>query len=298
MDLGNAYANQACLDLKSAGRLATHFEISHGQPSAAGLGLAHARAPNSALAAASVDALHRRRPELGRSDRAPPVRSGCSFTLASAGESSPAPEAVMPTLALAAAATKSMVPSKGSGSVVPRPNAVVSFYGYGDITGDWYAKPDAFYNLQPPVTEAEAGAAVGMTPLSEPDEATSARRLRYYLWTRQHGMWPGEVTGRDPATERKAFAKWCPVRNVTAGWPPTLLLHGTADADVPYAQSAQMFDALTPTESAHRLNTVKDGPHAFDRGVIIADMKSARRTPVAQACADSAGFLSKWLESD
>lgn len=26
-------------------------------------------------------------------------------------------------------------------SVVPRPRAVVSFYGYGDITGPWYSRP-------------------------------------------------------------------------------------------------------------------------------------------------------------
>ncbi len=178
---------------------------------------------------------------------------------------------------------------------VPAPRAVVSFYGYGDIDGDWYAKPDAFYNLQPPVTEAEARAAVGKTPLSEPDEAASARRMRYYLWTRQRGLWPREVTGRDPGKARAAFDRWCPVRNVAAWWPPTLLLHGTADTDVPYAQSTAMLDALTLAASGHRLITVKGGPHAFERGVTIADMTARRRTPVAQACADSVAFLAEHL---
>lgn len=28
--------------------------------------------------------------------------------------------------------------------VLPRPKAIISFYGYGDIIGDWYSKPDPF----------------------------------------------------------------------------------------------------------------------------------------------------------
>ena len=33
----------------------------------------------------------------------------------------------------------------------PRPRAIVSFYGYGDIIGDWYSKPDPYYCQQPAV---------------------------------------------------------------------------------------------------------------------------------------------------
>ncbi len=33
----------------------------------------------------------------------------------------------------------------------PRPKALVSFYGYGDIAGDWYSRPDPFYSQQPAV---------------------------------------------------------------------------------------------------------------------------------------------------
>jgi acetyl esterase/lipase len=39
----------------------------------------------------------------------------------------------------------------------PPPRALVSFYGYGDITGDWYSKPDPFYSsTEPRVSELEA----------------------------------------------------------------------------------------------------------------------------------------------
>ena len=39
--------------------------------------------------------------------------------------------------------------------VAPRPRAIVSFYGYGNIVGEWYSKPDPFYCTQPSVSEQE-----------------------------------------------------------------------------------------------------------------------------------------------
>ncbi len=39
--------------------------------------------------------------------------------------------------------------------------AVVSFYGYGDITGAWYSRPDPFHNRQPSVSKEEAYRAGG-----------------------------------------------------------------------------------------------------------------------------------------
>lgn len=147
----------------------------------------------------------------------------------------------------------------------PRPRALVSYYGYGDIAGGWYSRPDPFYSSQPAVPEAEARAAVGTTPVSEPSEEN--RRFRFYLYCRQQGLWPKEVTGRDPDTEPKAFDPWCPVRNVTPDYPPTMLLHGDADTDVPYRQSVLMAEELRRHGVAHELVTVSKGPHGFDRAI-------------------------------
>ena len=52
--------------------------------------------------------------------------------------------------------------------IEPRPAALVSFWGYGDIVGPWYSQPDPFYRRQPLVSEAEARAAVGRDPIAEP----------------------------------------------------------------------------------------------------------------------------------
>ncbi len=49
----------------------------------------------------------------------------------------------------------------------PRPKALVSFYGYGDIAGPWYSRPDPFYLKEPPVSKEMADDAVGQEPLSE-----------------------------------------------------------------------------------------------------------------------------------
>src|SRR4030095_8881967 len=40
--------------------------------------------------------------------------------------------------------------------VEPRPRALVSFWGYGDIASEWYSRPDPFYRQQPLVTKEEA----------------------------------------------------------------------------------------------------------------------------------------------
>ena len=69
---------------------------------------------------------------------------------------------------------------------------------------------------------------------------TSKQRGRFYLYCRQQGIWPKEVAGHDPDTENEWFNAYCPIRNVSRGYPPTLLIHGTDDTDVPYRQSKDM----------------------------------------------------------
>jgi acetyl esterase/lipase len=149
----------------------------------------------------------------------------------------------------------------GGFRVEPRPKALVSFYGYGDIVGPWYSRPDPFYRQQPLVTADEAWASVGQTVLSGSHDE---QRERFYLYCRQQGLWPKEVAGHDPETEPAAFVPLCPARNVTRGYPPTLLLHGDRDTDVPYEQSAMMAEALAAAGVEHELVTIPGGEHGFD----------------------------------
>jgi acetyl esterase/lipase len=145
--------------------------------------------------------------------------------------------------------------------VDPRPQALVAFWGYGDVAGTWYSRPDPFYRRLPLVPREEAYRAVGGPVLSE--SSGKNNRHRFYLYCRQQGLWPKEVAGHDPDREPKAFVPWCPVRQVTARYPPTLLIHGTKDTDVPYEQSAQMAKELRRKGVEHKLITVKDAGHGL-----------------------------------
>jgi acetyl esterase/lipase len=145
--------------------------------------------------------------------------------------------------------------------VRPRPRALVAFYGYGDVAGAWYSRPDPFYCAQPAVSEATARALVGQRPVSE----GAPERSRFYLYCRQRGLWPREVVGLDPDGDPRAFDPYCPVRAVEPDFPPTLLLHGTADTDVPYQQSVEMATELERVGVPHELVTIPDGGHGFDR---------------------------------
>jgi len=143
--------------------------------------------------------------------------------------------------------------------VEPRPQALVSFWGYGDITSAWYSRPDPFYRQQPLVTKEEA-------------EAPGSRKL--YLYCRQQGLWPKVLMGVDPDTEPLAFDPYCPVRNVTKKYPPTLLVHGTKDTDVPYELSVQMDKELSAKEVPHEFLTITNGIHGF-RSKVDAEIEAS-----------------------
>ena len=143
----------------------------------------------------------------------------------------------------------------------PRPRALVSYYGYGDIVGPWYSEPDEFYRREPLASKEEAYAVVGSTAISDPPQTPD--RGRFYLYCRQNGLWPKEVTGHDPRSEPKWFDRYCPIRNVTSEYPPTLLIHGTVDTDVPYSLSKDMAAKLASAGVNHEFITVTDAGHGL-----------------------------------
>ncbi len=147
-------------------------------------------------------------------------------------------------------------------AVSPRPNALVSFYGYGDIIGPWYSQPDPYYLQQPLISRERALSVVGQEVISGTPEPH--RRDDFYLYCRQQGLWPQEVAGRDPAEEPEFFTPYCPLQQVDSNFPPTLLLHGDRDTDVPYEQSVMMREKLAEAAVPHELITIPGGEHGFD----------------------------------
>jgi acetyl esterase/lipase len=177
--------------------------------------------------------------------------------------------------------------------VAPRPRALVSFYGYGDIAGPWYSEPDSHYCKQPRVSRDEAFASVGAAPITEPPPGSN--RFQFYLYCRQSGLWPNEVTGFDPHTQPSAFDPYCPIRNVTCDYPRTLLFHGTDDTDVPYQQSVDMAQALEQAGVFHDLVTIPGGGHGFDGGVRVADMQDIELKPGSAAFERTVSYLRQYV---
>jgi acetyl esterase/lipase len=147
----------------------------------------------------------------------------------------------------------------------PRPAVLVSFWGYGDLIGDWYSKPSEFYRKQPLVSEEEAFKGVSGPPVANGSK-NPRQRGRFYLYCRQNGLWPKLVSGFDPQGEADKFDPYMPLRNVTGDYPPTLLIHGTADTDVPYEQSVLMQRQFQKFDVPHELVTVPDAGHGLAGG--------------------------------
>ena len=54
-----------------------------------------------------------------------------------------------------------------------------------------------------------------------------------------------------------------PIRNVTKNYPPTILIHGTADEDVPYQESENMAIKLGEVGIKHELVPVCGAGHGL-----------------------------------
>jgi acetyl esterase/lipase len=148
----------------------------------------------------------------------------------------------------------------------PRPQALVALYGYGDLIGDWYSTPSPHrrHNSRK-VTRAEASEQTDGTIISDARQRKGNGGM-IYLYYRQNGIWPEEVSGFDRATIAEKIAPFEPVRNVTADYPPALLIHGTDDTDVPYEESTMMAEQLKQHGVPVLLKPIENGEHGLGGG--------------------------------
>lgn len=147
------------------------------------------------------------------------------------------------------------------GTMELKPGAIVSFYGYGDILGDWVMQPSEHYCTRPIVTKEQAQHAIERQAVSEGDW----ERFNYYLYCRQQGVWLTEVSGLDPSEDRSLLEMYNPINNIQNNFPPTLLLHGDQDTDVPYGQSVLMYEQLRKSGISAELITIHGVDHVFDQ---------------------------------
>ncbi|MGD8750538.1 MAG: prolyl oligopeptidase family serine peptidase [Anaerolineales bacterium] len=87
----------------------------------------------------------------------------------------------------------------------------------------------------------------------------------YYVYARQRGTWPLEVSGHNPLEEAGWFRAYEPVHNVTSDYPPTMLLHGRADTDVPFAAAERMAAALEEQGVEYEFVYGAEWNHVFEQ---------------------------------
>jgi acetyl esterase/lipase len=150
----------------------------------------------------------------------------------------------------------------GGHRLEPRPKALVSFYGYGDIAGPWLTRPIALDPKVKAVGRDEAHATVGTKELAGTNFAHE--RFKFYAFTRQQAVWPEVVTGMSFGNTAAGWRYYSPLYNVDAKYPPTLLFHGDADRDVPVGQSELMLRQLKDKGIEVEFARIPNGQHMFD----------------------------------
>ena len=167
------------------------------------------------------------------------------------------------------------------------PQAIVSFYGYGDISGQWATQPNDAYRQQGLITANEAFENVGRNVISA---STVEERIRMYLYVRQQGIWARTIVGDDYDEPEVLRNKYCPLYAVTSDYPPTLLLHGDEDIDVPVSETVSLAERFAFLKVPHRQIILQGYGHGFD----VA--RNAIESPEgARAIAVTLSFLNCYL---
>ncbi len=147
--------------------------------------------------------------------------------------------------------------------VKPRPDAIVALWGYGDLVGPWYSSPSPHpCHHRVKLSREEASKQVDGPPVSDARDR-DGNGGAFYQFCRQQGLWPKAVSGWDPHTEQKKFVPYMPVKNVTPDYPPTLMIHGQEDTDVPHEQSVMMAAELRRNNVEHKLISIPNGEHGL-----------------------------------
>jgi acetyl esterase/lipase len=150
--------------------------------------------------------------------------------------------------------------------VQPRPRVLLAYFGYGDLIGDWYATPSPHpRHNQRKITADEARQQVSGLALADARERKGDGGI-FDNFCRQTGQWPKAVSGWDPRGESEKFRPFMPVKNVTAVYPPTVLIHGSADTDVPFEQSQLMAQEFQKHGVAFQFHEIANAEHGLAGG--------------------------------
>ncbi len=149
--------------------------------------------------------------------------------------------------------------------VQPPPTVLVPYWGYGDLIGPWLSDPSPHArHHRNTLTAAEMEAMETGPPVANSRDR-KGNGGAYYQTCRKLGIWPEKVSGF-PESEAKKYAPFMAALNVSQNYPPTLMIHGTKDTDVPHEQSLIMVREFKKHGVPHRLISVQGGEHGLGGG--------------------------------
>jgi len=163
-----------------------------------------------------------------------------------------------------------------TGMMAPRPKGLVSYWGYGDVDGEWYTRPSEHYRKAGLISKEEAYEGMTQQVVASETKGQGLDRGRLYHYYRQNGLWTKEVTGIDPAVEKGRLDAYCPVRNITESYPPMMMIHGTGDTDVPCEKSVEMAEQLRKHKVRCELVLVEGAGHVLYEGAKKEEVERAR----------------------
>ena len=155
----------------------------------------------------------------------------------------------------------------------PKPRAVASLWGFGDITAPWEADPSEHYLTAPLVSRTNALSSLALTPIPTTE---GEDRSTFYLYCRQQGLWLQEVTGQSLPDGKEFLDQYCPLRHIDESFPPTVLVHGLNDLDVPASESDSLAVALRDKRVPHAYHSLPGVGHGFS-GATVELVQSTER---------------------
>ncbi len=173
---------------------------------------------------------------------------------------------------------------------ITKPRAIVSVSGYGDVLGGWSSEPFFYENDYAEPTFAEIEKFIRTTAVTS-SKGCAAERARIREFLRRTGTWAEGVCGVDPTKDPERFKSISPLYNIAPDYPPTLLVHGEADTNVPFQQSVKLAKELKRYSISYKLISIPHGVHGFET-------KMAADPNVKESFKEILNFLKKYLQTD
>lgn len=137
-----------------------------------------------------------------------------------------------------------------------KPNGIISYYGYGFITPDWFNTSNMYYLKYPMVTKEQL---LNIVKDNFVSQGSINERFSIYVYGRQNGTWLSMISKE---TEADFLSKYS-LSNINIGsdFPPTFLAHSFKDEDVPFRESIELSKIIKNST----LFTCSADGHDFDR---------------------------------